>query len=94
MLRLPHSVKDIFSRWLDEQAPTKKDRVLERIRALRGGRLNSTEWGSRMKGEGIFAEQTHALFTAVARRTGLDRGRMDLSTTAFRRPGGEQMSLL
>ena len=94
MLRLPHSVKDLFSRWLEEQLPGKKDRVLERVRSIRGGQLNVSDWGKRMKGEGIFAEQTHALFSAVARRTGLDRGRMDLSTDAFRRPGGVQLTLL
>ncbi len=94
ILRLPYAVKDVFSDWLSVHVPSKKDRVLDRIRAIRGGALNVSDWGTRMKGEGIFAEQVHALFAAAARRTGLDRGRIDLSTMNFRRPGGVQMDLL
>jgi DNA repair photolyase len=94
VLRLPHAVKEIFSEWLSVHAPGKKARVLDRIRELRGGRLNVSEWGSRMKGEGIFAEQIHDLFALAARKTGLDRGRLDLSAAGFRRPGGVQMELL
>lgn len=94
VLRLPYAVKDVFSEWLEVHLPTKKDRILDRVRAMRGGALNVSEWGSRMKGEGIFAEQVHALFAASARRTGLDRGRIDLSSVNFRRPGGVQMDLL
>lgn len=94
VLRLPYAVKEIFSEWLTAHEPTKKARVLDRVRELRGGKLNVAEFGARMKGEGIFAEQIHDLFALAARKTGLDRGRIDLSTAGFRRPGGVQMELL
>ncbi|MFO1448925.1 MAG: PA0069 family radical SAM protein [Opitutaceae bacterium] len=94
LLRLPHAVKDIFIDWLDRHAPTRKERVLSRIRDLRGGQLNVSSWGQRMKGEGIFAEQIHALFNASARRAGLNRARIELSVEHFRRPGGVQLNLL
>lgn len=94
ILRLPYAVKDVFSEWLTVHLPTKKERVLDRIRAIRGGGLNVSEWGTRMKGEGVFAEQIHTLFAAASRRTGLDRARIDLSISNFRRPGGVQMNLL
>lgn len=93
MLRLPHGVKDIFLDWLDREFPGKKARVLSRIREVRGGRLNDSTWGQRMSGQGIFAEQIDALFRASARRHGLDQPRSHLSPAAFRRPGGEQLSL-
>jgi DNA repair photolyase len=93
ILRLPYAVKDIFSAWLDTHVPTKKDRVLSRIRAMRGGALNVSEWGTRMRGEGIFAEQIHALFETVARRVGLNRTESPASTAHFRRPGGTQLNL-
>jgi len=93
ILRLPWAVKDIFSAWLEAHVPTKKDRVLSRVRALRGGRLNASAWGARMRGEGIFAEQIHDLFAAAARRAGLNREPLASSTDQFRRPGGEQLNL-
>jgi DNA repair photolyase len=95
VLRLPWEVKEVFSTWLDLHAPSKKARVLDRVRALRGGALNVSEWGARMKGEGLFAEQIHDLFAVAARRAGLnhDRSRREISTAHFRRPGGTQLSL-
>jgi DNA repair photolyase len=93
VLRLPHAVKEIFSHWLDVHAPSKKARVLDRVRELRGGRLNVSDWGARMRGEGIFAEQIHDLFSVAARRVGLNREPGHISTEHFRRPGGVQMTL-
>ena len=93
VLRLPHAVKEIFTAWLDEHAPSKKERVLSRVRELRGGQLNVADWGRRMTGEGIFAEQIHDLFALAVRRAGMNKTFADLSTEHFRRPGGTQMSL-
>ena len=94
ILRLPYAVKDVFLQWLDDHAPTKKVRVLARVRDIRGGKLNVSEWGRRMRGEGIFAEHLQDLFHATARRAGLNQNRRELSTAHFRRPGGEQLTLL
>jgi DNA repair photolyase len=93
LLRLPHAVKDVFTQWLDDHEPGKKARVLDRLRALRGGKLYDSEWGARMRGAGIFADQIRDLFHIAARRTGLDRDRTQLSTEHFRRPGGQQLTL-
>ena len=93
VVRLPHAVKEIFQQWLADHAPGKSARVLDRIRQIRGGSLNVSEWGKRLKGEGIFADQLRTLFTATARRAGLNLDRHPLSTASFRRPGGEQMNL-
>ena len=50
--------------------------------------------GKRMKGEGVYAEQIHAVFELACRRTGIDLGeRPELSIAAFRRPSGPQLSL-
>ena len=94
VVRLPHAVKEIFQQWLADHAPGKSARVLDRIRQIRGGSLNVSEWGKRLKGEGLFADQLRVLFTATARRAGLNLERHVLSTAAFRRPGGEQLELL
>lgn len=93
VLRLPHAVKDIFSQWLDDHAASKKARVLDRVRDLRGGQLYNAAWGARLKGEGIFADQIRELFHVSARRAGLNQERAQLSSAHFRRPGGEQLAL-
>ena len=86
VMRLPGAVAGLFEGWLDRHFPDRRDKVLERIRSLRGGRLNDPRFGSRMRGEGIFAEQIRALFHTARRRHGLDRPLPDLSAAAFRRP--------
>jgi DNA repair photolyase len=93
VLRLPYAVKDIFSAWLDTHLPGKKARILSRVRDLRGGELNASEWGRRFDGDGIFADQIHNLFTVAARRAGLNRTLGKISPDHFRRPGGTQLNL-
>ena len=85
LLRLPFGVKDLFERWLEENYPDRKDKVLNRIREIRGGRLNDPGFKSRMKGQGIFAEQVETLFQATCRKLGLTRRSWKLSTASFRR---------
>jgi DNA repair photolyase len=93
LLRLPHGVKDLFEGWLAEHRPDRKERVLRRLREVRGGALNDPRFGSRMTGEGIYAEQIHALFRLGCRKHGLDRPAPELSAAAFRVPPGPQLTL-
>jgi DNA repair photolyase len=92
LLRLPFAVKDVFTQWLDDHEPTKKARILDRMRTLSGGKLYSSDWGKRMTGDGIFAEQMGAMFDVAARRAGLNQEHFALSTEHFRKPG-EQLTL-
>jgi DNA repair photolyase len=92
-LRLPYAVKELFERWLEDHFPDRKQKVLGRIRDLRGGKLNDPRFGSRLRGEGIFAGEIGALFAIACRRAGLGDGRVELSTAAFRRPRGPQLAL-
>jgi DNA repair photolyase len=92
VVRLPYAVAPLFERWLEEHFPDRKEKVLGRIRHLRGGeRLNDPRFKSRMRGEGVFAEQISTLFEVGCRRAGLGQ-RPGLTTTAFRRPN-EQLNL-
>jgi len=93
MLRLPHAVGPLFEHWLAQHFPERKDKVLHRIRAMRGGRLNDPRFMARMKGEGVFAEQIAALFALACRKAGIDGRGPQLSTTAFRVPSDTQLSL-
>lgn len=92
LLRLPFAVKEVFTQWLDAHAPGKKARVLDRTKVLRGGKLYDSAWGSRLRGEGLFAEQLRDLFEVSALRAGLNREPPVLSTAHFRKPG-EQLTL-
>jgi len=87
MLRLPHAVAPLFERWLEEHFPDRKEKVLNRLREMRGGKLYRSEWGMRMRGEGVYARQVETLFDITCRRLGLNEKSMQSSTAAFRRRG-------
>jgi DNA repair photolyase len=92
-LRLPFAVKDLFVDWLEQHMPERKEKILSRIRAMRGGKLNDPDFGSRMEGQGIFAEQIGRMFEVACRKAGIPEAGPRLSTAAFRRPRGAQMEL-
>jgi DNA repair photolyase len=93
MLRLPLTVRPVFEEWLERCVPERREKVLNRLRDVRGGALNSARFGERMRGAGIYAQQIDQLFKVAARKAGLTGRRPDLSTAAFRRPGGRQLDL-
>jgi DNA repair photolyase len=91
VLRLPWAVAPLFEKWLDEHFPDRKEKVLNRVRDLRGGKLYKAEWGVRGRGEGIFADQIEALFDVTCRKLGLNERDDELSTAAFRRRPAQQL---
>ena len=87
-VRLPYAVAPLFEDWLERHFPERKDKVLNRIRFMRRGKLNDPRFGTRMRGEGIFAEQIGQLFSISCRRAGIrERRSPKLSTAAYRRAG-------
>ena len=83
LLRLPHGVKEIFSDWLGQHFPDRKDKVLNRVREMRGGKLYDGRYEVRGRGEGPWAEHLKSLFRVTRDRLGLNRP-PTLSTGAFR----------
>ncbi|HKJ68684.1 MAG TPA: PA0069 family radical SAM protein [bacterium] len=92
MLRLPFGVKDLFEQWLEDHFPDRKAKVLHRIQAVRDGRLNDPRFGSRMRGEGIYADQVDELFTLGCDRANLGTKSPPGNISEFRRPN-EQLSM-
>jgi DNA repair photolyase len=93
-VRLPYAVAPLFEDWLARHFPERKDKVLNRVRSMRGGELNDASFGSRMRGEGLFAQHIAQLFSISCRRAGMGEGRFPkLSTAAFRGGGGAQPDL-
>lgn len=94
LLRLPYGVKEIFSDWLEAHYPDRKQKVLARVRDLRGGKLNESEFGSRMRGHGVFAATIKNQFVLWEKKLGYSEWPA-LSTEHFIRPAqpGEQQTL-
>lgn len=95
VVRLPFSVKDVFADWLELHFPEKKEKVLGRIRESQGGTLSHGEFGKRLSGVGVWAEQIAQIFRVSMIRSGMAaKSRPKLSVAAFRRPPvGGQMEL-
>ena len=86
VLRLPWEVNPIFQRWLDQHFPDRAARVMARIREMRGGKDYDANFGSRMKGEGVWAQLLQQRLAKAKKRFGLDRERRQLDLTQFRKP--------
>lgn len=86
MLRLPYAVGPLFEAWLARHFPDRQQKVLDRIRGMRGGRLNDPRWSSRMRGDGPFADLVENVFRVARDRAGIPASHTPLSTAAFRRP--------
>ena len=86
VLRLPLEIKDLFREWLYEHFPDRATRVMSIVRQMRNGRDYDPEWGKRQKGEGPYAKLIADRFANALRRFGLDKPRLPLDTTQFRRP--------
>lgn len=85
-LRLPWEVNPLFQDWLQRHFPDRAERVMARVRDMRGGRDNDARFGTRMRGEGIWAELMHQRFKRAADKLGLRRERRAVDLSQFVRP--------
>jgi DNA repair photolyase len=86
LLRLPLSVEPIFRDWLAAHAPDKQPRIEALIRSTREGKLNDSQFGRRMRGQGEYAAQIAQNFSVFRRKHGLDRPLPELDRSLFRPP--------
>lgn len=93
VMRLPGPVRELFVDWIHDAFPDRAERVLGRLRELRGPELTEATFGRRMSGSGLWATLIRDLFAATARRTGLDGPGPSLATHHFRRLRPGQMEL-
>jgi DNA repair photolyase len=95
MLRLPGSVAPYFEQRLRENLPTKADRVLNRIRDARGGKLNSSVFGERMRGKGEYWNAQEKLFEVYCKRLGFNEhhvgSEIPENANTFRRPSAQAL---
>jgi DNA repair photolyase len=91
LMRLPYEVKTLFRDWLERHYPLKAAHVMSRVQAMRGGRDNDPEFGSRMRGDREFADLLKQRFSVACKKAGLNQARrgegVKRDTTQFRVPG-------
>lgn len=86
LLRLPLTVEPVFEEWLERAQPEKAAKIRQRIRETRGGKMSSSRFGERMRGNGPIADQIRQLFQVFSRRHGLDRKLPPQDCSQFRPP--------
>ena len=96
LLRLPLEIKDLFREWLDASVPDRAKHVMSLIRQMRGGKDYDSQWHTRMKGTGPYAEMIARRFHMAIKRLGLNKGQRPLLPGKFKPPprAGDQLSLL
>lgn len=87
VVRLNGSVGKIFEDWLRKNFPDRFDKVWNQICTLHGGKVNDSEFGRRMTGEGNFAEAIHQLFRVSKKKYFGNRSMPAIDLTRFRKGG-------
>ena len=93
MLRLPYSVKDLFLEWLQNEFPDRASKVINKIKDVRGGKLNDSEFGKRFVGEGEIKDAIENLFKISCKKYGINKRIYELSTTQFQNKNNSQLNL-
>ncbi|KFA24525.1 DNA repair photolyase, partial [Xanthomonas vasicola pv. vasculorum NCPPB 1326] len=87
LLRLPHEVAPLFRDWLQTHHPQRAEHVMSTIQQLRGGKDYDSAFGTRLRGQGVYADLLARRFALAHRRAGFDaRPMAALDCSAFRRP--------
>jgi DNA repair photolyase len=89
VLRLPWEVNPLFQEWLQAHFPERAQRVMNRVREMRGGKDYDSDFSTRMHGEGVWADLIRQRFSKTVERLGMGglRGRFErLDVSQFRRP--------
>lgn len=87
VVRLPWEVAPLFKQWLELHYPQRADRIMARIREMRGGKDYDADFATRMKGSGLWADLIRQRFEKATARIGFNRDRIVLDLSAFRPPG-------
>ncbi|WP_423193017.1 PA0069 family radical SAM protein [Cupriavidus sp. H18C2] len=86
VLRLPWEVRPLFQEWLQAHFPGRAERVMNRVREMRGGKDYDADFASRMRGTGIWADLIRQRFYKAADRLGFRYNRFELDSSRFTPP--------
>lgn len=93
-LRLPMTVEPIFSDWVLQHFPERHERIFNRIKSLRNGKLNNSQFGVRMRGTGIWGDQISSVFKMFSKKFGLEKKLEPLRCDLFSVPGSAKQQTL
>lgn len=93
MLRLPHGLKDLFIKWLDEYFPERKQKIINRLTELFDGKLYDSTFHVRGRGKGAYADEVRDIFKISCRKFGINKEHLNLSTAHFRNADKKQLDL-
>ncbi|MES2241243.1 MAG: PA0069 family radical SAM protein [Pseudomonadota bacterium] len=86
VVRLPWEVAPLFRQWLELHYPQRAARIMARIQEMRGGKDYDSDFASRMKGSGLWADLIKQRFEKTCHRLGLNRQRTELDFSQFKPP--------
>jgi DNA repair photolyase len=93
MLRLPFSNKKLFTNWLEQKFPDRKEKILNKIREMRGGKLNESAFGIRFTVKGEQADAIKKLFHLSCSKYGLNKEETELTTAHFKSRSNVQLEM-
>src|ERR1700709_364585 len=93
IVRLNGSISDIFADWINKAFPDRAEKVLNMIKACHDGKLNDSDFGRRMSGDGNIAQSIHQLFGMSENRFMGDRVMPEFDYSLFVPKGGRQTSI-
>ncbi|RYG27857.1 MAG: PA0069 family radical SAM protein, partial [Chitinophagaceae bacterium] len=86
-IRLNGAIKDLFRDWLYKNFPDRGDKVWHLIEAGHDGKVNDSQWGRRMRGEGAIAQIVAQQYKKYGKLYGMNAEEWSLDRSKFRRPG-------
>ncbi len=89
VLRLPWEVNPLFQQWLEAHFPERAQRVMNRVRDMRGGKEYDSDFSKRMHGEGVWADLIRQRFVKACERLGMNVSGnrfAELDVSRFKRP--------
>jgi DNA repair photolyase len=89
VVRLNDAVKIIFNDWLYKNFPDRADKVWHLIESMHGGKVNDSDFGRRMRGEGNIAELIRQQFRLQVKRLGMNQEKFEFNTELFQRPNSQ-----
>ncbi len=94
VLRLPWEVAPLFRQWLALHYPQRAERIMACIQEMRGGKDYDSNFASRMKGSGLWADLIRQRFEKTCHRIGFNRERVELDLGRFRPPSASGQTSL
>ena len=93
ILRLNGANEQLFHDWLTKNYPDSYKKIFAQVKSMHNGKVNDSEFGRRMKGEGNLAESIHQLIRQAKKKYLQDKIVPPYNFNLFKRPPKGQLSM-